>query len=63
MKQEKEDLKKSIKYLENLIIDKLTQIKELTSRLDEIVRKYGDARRTELAQIEVPKEEKEMDYI
>ena len=48
---EKEDLKKTIKYLENLIIDELTQIKELTSRLDEIVRKYGDARRTELAQL------------
>ena len=60
LENEKEDLKKTIKYLENLIIDELTQIKELTSRLDEIVRKYGDARRTELAQIEVPKEEKEV---
>ena len=60
LENEKEDLKKTIKYLENLIIDELTQIKELTSRLNEIVRKYGDARRTELAQIEVPKEEKEV---
>jgi DNA gyrase subunit A len=60
LENEKEDLKKTIKYLENLIIDELTQIKELTSRLDEIVRKYGDERKTELAQIEVPKEEKEV---
>ena len=63
LENEKEDLKKNIKYLENLIIDKLTQIKELTSRLDEIVRKYGDARRTELAQIEVPKEDKEIELV
>ena len=63
LENEKEDLKKSIEHLEYLIIDELTQIKELTSRLDEIVRKYGDARRTELAQIEVPKEEKEIELV
>jgi DNA gyrase subunit A len=60
LENEKEDLKKNIERLEYLIIDKLTQIKELHNRLDEIVRKYGDARRTELAQIEEPKEEKEI---
>ena len=60
LENEKEDLKKNIERLEYLIIDRLTQIKELHNRLDEIVRKYGDARRTELAQIEVPKEEKEI---
>ena len=63
LENEKKDLKKSIEHLEYLIIDELTQIKELTSRLDEIVRKYGDARRTELAQIEVPKEEKEIELV
>ncbi len=63
LENEKEDLKKSIEHLEFLIIDKLTQIKELTSRLDAIVKKYGDARRTELAQIEVPKEEKEIELV
>jgi DNA gyrase subunit A len=63
LENEKEDLKKSIEHLGYLIIDELTQIKELTSRLDEIVRKYGDARRTELAQIEVPKEEKEIELV
>ena len=63
LENEKEDLKKSIEHLEYLIIDKLTQIKELTSRLDAIVKKYGDARRTELAQIEVPKEDKEIELV
>ena len=60
LENEKEDLKKNIEHLEYLIIDKLTQIKELHNRLDEIVKKYGDARRTELAQIEESKEEKEI---
>ena len=63
LENEKEDLKKNIERLEYLIIDKLTQIKELHNRLDEIVRKYGDARRTELAQIEVPKEDKEIELV
>ena len=63
LENEKEDLKKNIERLEYLIIDKLTQIKELHNRLDEIVKKYGDARRTELAQIELPKEEKEIELV
>ena len=63
LENEKEDLKKNIEHLEYLMIDKLTQIKELHNRLDEIVKKYGDARRTELTQIEVPKEEKEIAYV
>ena len=63
LENEKEDLKRRIEQLEYLIIDRLTQIKELHSRLDEIVRKYGDARRTQLAQIEEPKEEKEIELV
>jgi len=63
LENEKEDLKKNIERLEYLIIDELTQIKELHNRLNEIVRKYGDERRTQLAQIEVPKEEKEIELV
>ena len=63
LENEKADLKKKIERLERIIIDKLSQIKELTSRLNELVHKYGDARRTKLAQIEVPKEEKEAELI
>lgn len=60
LENEKEDLKKEIERLGYLIIDELTQHKEFHSRFDKIVRKYGDARRTELAQIEESKEEKEI---
>lgn len=63
LENEKADLAKQIEYLKNLIIDWLTQIKTLHSRLNEIVNKYGDDRRTELAQIEVPKEEKEIELV
>lgn len=63
LENEKEDLKKEIERLGYLIIDKLTQHKEFHSRFDKIVRKYGDARRTELAQIEVPKEDKEIELV
>lgn len=60
LEEEKADLKKKIEYLTTLINDYEVQITELKTRLDSIVKKYGDARRTELAQIEVPKEEKEI---
>ena len=60
LENEKEDLKKEIERLGYLIVDELTQHKEFHSRFDKIVKKYGDARRTQLAQIEEPKEEKEI---
>ena len=63
LEEEKADLKKKIEYLTTLINDHEVQITELKTRLDSIVKKYGDARRTELAQIEVPKEEKEIAFI
>ena len=63
LENEKGDLKKEIERLGYLIIDELTQHKEFHSRFNKIVRKYGDERRTELAQIEVPKEEKEIAYV
>lgn len=60
LEEEKADLKKKIEYLDDLINNQSSRIKELLSRLDAIVKKYGDARRTELAQIEEPKEDKEI---
>ena len=63
LEEEKADLKKKIEYLTTLINDHEVQITELKTRLDSIVKKYGDARRTELAQIEVPKEEKEITFV
>ena len=63
LEEEKADLKKKIEYLTTLINDHEVQITELKTRLDSIVKKYGDARRTELAQIEVLKEEKEIAFV
>ena len=60
LENEKEDLHKKIDELDDLITLEDKQIEELKRRLNEIVKKYGDARRTELAQIEEPKEDKEI---
>lgn len=38
-------------------------IEELKKRLNDLVKKYGDERRTELTQITVAKEEKEIEYV
>ena len=63
LENEKEDLHKKIDELDELVRLEDKQIEELKRRLNEIVKKYGDARRTELAQIEVPKEEKEIELV
>ena len=59
IENEKAELFETIKQL-NLILN--NPLGELRKRLQEIVKKYGDARRTELTQIEEPKnkEEKEI---
>lgn len=59
IENEKAELENTLKELNAILSDLPT---ELRKRLAEIVRKYGDARRTELAQIEEPKgkEEKEV---
>lgn len=66
-KLEKEELEAEKKELEDLLI-KLQEIcahpeVELRKRLNAIVAKYGDDRRTQLDQIEVKKEEKEIAYV
>lgn len=59
VENEKAELEDTLKELNAILSDLPT---ELRKRLTEIVKKYGDARRTELAQIEEPKgkEEKEV---
>ena len=66
-KLEKEELEAEKKELEDLLI-KLQDICahpeiELRKRLNAIVAKYGDDRRTELTQVEIKKEEKEIAYV
>ena len=60
LENEKNSLYDDIADYKTLLNSKDLQVKEIRRRLGEIVKKYGDARRTELAQIEIPKEEKEI---
>ena len=60
LENEKKELLTKQDELNNLLQNKDLQLKEIRKRLDAIVKKYGDERRTELIQIEIPKEEKEI---
>ena len=60
LENEKKELLTKQDELNNLLQNKDLQLKEIRKRLDAIVKKYGDERRTELTQIEIPKEEKEI---
>ena len=63
IQKEKEDLEKTIDDLGDFINNSTRQKEEIKTRLNSIVKKYGDDRRTELAQIEVPKEDKEIEQV
>lgn len=63
IQKEKEELLNSIDKLNHFLITRGEQITELKNRLNTIVRKYGDDRRTELTQIDVSKEDKEIQTI
>lgn len=60
LEKEKKELLRAIEDLEHLLKFREVQVEKLWERLSDIVKKFGDERRTELAQIEVPKEEKEI---
>ena len=60
LNEEKAKLNKTINELNNILGSETEQLNVILNRLDDLVKKYGDARRTELAQIEVLKEEKEI---
>ena len=60
LENEKQELIDKIAEIKNILQFENLQIDMIMSRLDEIVKKYGDKRRTLLAQIQLPtKEEKE----
>lgn len=63
LETEKKELIDKISDLELHLNDEELQLKDIRTRLEEIVKKYGDSRRTELAQIEVPKEEKVVEEV
>ena len=60
LNDEKAKLNETIDELNKILGSETEQLNVILNRLDDLVKKYGDARRTELAQIEVPKEEKEI---
>lgn len=60
LENEKADLEKKIAELNELINNRDKQENTLFLRLSDLIAKYGDDRRTQLAQIEEPKEDKEI---
>ncbi|MCM1324787.1 MAG: hypothetical protein NC218_11785 [Acetobacter sp.] len=59
LEDEKEDLESKIKSYTDLLNSTELQLRTIKERLQNLVNKYGDARRTDLAQIAITKEEKE----
>ena len=60
LQNEKAELHNNITHLMELISSDAMQKAEVRTRLADIVKKYGDARRTELMHIEIKPEEKEI---
>lgn len=63
LEEEKKSLLVKIAELELHLNSRELQESDIRTRLQELVNKFGDARRTELAQIEIPKEEKEIEEV
>ena len=59
LEKEETELNNKINDLTDILANKNRQEKILKNRLNELVKKYGDTRRTELTQIEESKDEKE----
>lgn len=59
LEEEKAELEDKINDLIDILANEDRQKNILKIKLNDLVKKYGDARRTELAQIEITKEEKE----
>ena len=60
LNKEKDELEHDVEGYKYLLANKDAQISTIRTRLSDLVKKYGDKRRTELAQIDMPKEEKEI---
>ncbi len=63
LNEEKVSLVQDIEDMKEVLGSKDIQISIIKDRLNELVKKYGDARRTELAQIDLPKAEKEVQAV
>ena len=60
LNKEAQELSDKISYYMLLLDSKEEQLKVIKERLESVVKKYGDDRKTQLMQIEIPKEEKEI---
>jgi len=60
LNNEKNELIKNIEEFKSILISSEKQKGIIRQRLSDLVKKYGDERRTELTQIDIPKEEKEI---
>lgn len=63
LEAEKDGLERDIETYNKILGSEYEQINIIKNRLTEIVKKYGDARRTELAHIEIKPEEKEIETV
>ena len=63
LQQEADELRNEVRTLMIILASEEEQKNELRFRLENLVKKYGDARRTELTHIEMPKVEKEIELV
>lgn len=63
LQEEQKNLKEQIKEFNALLNSSSIQLETIRKRLEEIVKKYGDNRKTQLDQIEIKPEEKEIEEI
>ena len=63
IENEKKELVSKIADINDILTNQDRQLSIIRERLTAIVKKYGDNRRTELAQIEVPKDDKEIEAV
>ena len=63
LQEEKKSLISQIEDLNDILINKERQINIIKTRLDILVKKYGDDRRTELTQIDIKPEDKEVETV
>lgn len=63
LEAEKDGLEKDIKEYNDILSSENRQINIIKDRLTDLVKKYGDARRTDLTNIEIKPEEKEIETV
>lgn len=63
LNEERTELNKTIEEINKVLGSKDEQINIILNRLDTIVKKYGDKRRTEITQVEISKEDKEIETV